>query len=470
MAAHSYLVWLVLCTVFALSLVVPRAGLCSSGMDRIKPVLDEITRDFYLDTDHPASDIRQQFVVFAKDGARAKEILAVAVKQRSRAQRFFGTSIVWDLPALILVYPDKTTYYRATGLVGTGGVQVQTRYKGKRVKLILTFEGEGLVEHTLPHELMHLLITDMSNRDYFSGAQPDLVITPVWIQEGLAEFLTADADRRADFERLVLWRLHQNKLIPLRRLLSHMGYEREIVLHYAESYSFVAFVAATMRERGRQRLRNYITSYNVPELAQDPIRNFTMAFQGAMPSIEALEKRWHAWIARYYERHFCPVVVKTLPADGARDVPTVGRILVKFSKPIDPATLNAETITLRVGDSEELAGQEDNLLSQATFTQDRSTTALRIDVPGGLKAEHIYTLVFSSHVRSKDERGLVTDRFVEMKRADWWKSNDFEPVPGQVREKDEADAEAEEEDPLEVVTTITFRTESGDTDDAGRSR
>jgi len=409
--------------------------------------------------------VREQFIVYAKDGTRAKEVLAVALKNRAKAQRFFGTSIIWDLPALILVYPDKAAYYRSTGLIGTGGVQVQTRYKGKRVKMIMTYEGEGLLEHTLPHELMHLLITDMSNRDYFAGAQQNLVGTPVWIQEGLAEFLTADADRRADFQRLVRWKMHQHRLIPLRHLLARMGYEREIMLHYAQSYSFVAFIADTM-PRGQQQLRNYITSYNDSRLADDPIRIFTLAFQGVAPSIEELETRWHAWIATHYEHHFCPVVVRTSPADGTQDASTAGRILVKFSKPIDPKTLNAETITLCPGRSRTLGSEEDNLLRHASFTQDSTSTALRIDVPGGLQANNVYTLVFSNRVQDGQERGLVVDRFAEMERADWWKTNDVEPVPGQVRQR----KKAKQAVPLKAVTVVTFTTGTGDTDDADASR
>ena len=465
MRARRFFVWPAICAAAGAVLVVPVAGFCLSGVAGLKPVLEAIEDDYYLDTEHPAVDVREQFIVYAKDGTRAQEVLAVALKYRTKAQRFFGTSTIWELPALILVYPDKAAYDRSTGLVGTGGMHIQTRYKGKRVKLVLTHEGEGVLEHTLPHELMHLLITDMSNRDYFAGAQDNIVGTTVWIQEGLAESLTADADRRADFERLVRWKLHTGELIPLRRLLARMNYEREMMLHYAQSYSFVAFIAATMQERGRQRLRNYITSYNDSRLAGDPIKNFTLAFQGVAPSIEALEKRWHAWIATHYERHFCPVVVRTSPADGAQDASTAGRILVKFSKPIDPETLIAETITLCSGRSKKLGSEEDNLLRQASFTQDSTSTALRIDVPGGLQAEHGDTLVFSNRVRDRRERGLVADRFAEMERADWWKSNDVEPVPGQVRER----KTAKDETPLKAVTAITFTTGAGGTDDAGAS-
>jgi len=69
-------------------------------------------------------------------------------------------------------------------------------------------------------------------------------------------------------------------------------------------------------------------------------------------------------------------------------------------------------------------------------------------------------------VRDRRERGLVADRFAEMERADWWKSNDVEPVPGQVRER----KTAKDETPLKAVTAITFTTGAGGTDDAGASR
>lgn len=471
MRARRFFVWPAICAAAGAVLVVPVAGFCLSGVAGLKPVLEAIEDDYYLDTEHPAVDVREQFIVYAKDGTRAQEVLAVALKYRTKAQRFFGTSTIWELPALILVYPDKAAYDRSTGLVGTGGMHIQTRYKGKRVKLVLTHEGEGVLDHTLPHELMHLLITDMSNRDYFAGAQDNIVGTTVWIQEGLAESLTADADRRADFERLVRWKLHTGELIPLRRLLARMNYEREMMLHYAQSYSFVAFIAATMQERGRQRLRNYITSYNDSRLAGDPIKNFTLAFQGVAPSIEVLEQRWHAWVARSYRRHFSPVVLQTKPAAKATGVQLDGRIWVKFDKPVDPDTLGAETMALRRGDSTKLGDDKDNLLHGGAFRYDAGTSVLLIEVPGGLEPGRKYTLAFSDGVKDGGEHGLVAEKFDEMKSDGWWKSGKAEPRP----DEDEGEGEGEEEKekkktPPKLVTSIWFKTKAEELDNGGAPR
>jgi hypothetical protein len=139
---------------------------------------------------------------------------------------------------------------------------------------------------------------------------------------------------------------------------------------------------------------------------------------------------------------------------------------VKFSKPIDPKTLNAETIALRFAPSRALGTDKDNLLRDASFTQDSTATALLIEVPGGLQARRAYTLVLSNHVQDKGKRGLVVDRFEEMKLEEWWKANDPEPTPGNIRQRRKGGDRA----PPQVVTAITFITGAGGADDADAAR
>lgn len=446
--------------------VVP--GACGSSASRLKPFLDELETDRYLDTDHPATDARLQFMVYAEEAKMAQRVLGVALRHRARAQQFFGTSIIWKEPAIILVYPDMMSYYRSWGMFGTAGVQVQFRYKGTKVKLIVTYEGERLLKHTLPHELMHLLMYDMSNRHYFEGRRRDPVYMPKWIQEGLAEYMTAGAERREDYEKLVYWSLHEKEEIPLRRLLVLKGYDRRWLLHYAESYSFVAFLAATVRD-GRMRLRNYITSFNEPALAKAPLKVFEMAFQGVAPSIEVLEQRWHAWVARSYRRHFSPVVLQTKPAAKATGVQLDGRIWVKFDKPLDPDTLGAETMALRRGGSTKLGDDKDNLLHGAAFRYDAAKSVLLIEVPGGLEPGRKYTLAFSDGVKDGGEHGLVAEKFDEMKSDGWRKSGKAEPRP----DEDEGEGEEEKEKkktPPKLVTSIWFKTTTEESDDGGAPR
>jgi len=435
---------------------------CASSASGLKPLLDEIELERDLDTEHPATDPRLQFMVYADDAQMAQRVLAVALKHRARAQQFFGTSIIWKEPALILVYPTLMSYYRSWGMFGTAGVQVQFRYKGTKVKLIVTYEGKRLLEHTLPHELMHLLMYDMSNRHYFEGRRRDPVHMPMWIQEGLAEYMTAGTERRQDYEKLVYWALHEKKEIPLRRLLVLMGYDRRVLLHYAEAYSFVAFLAASAGD-GRIRLRNYITSFNEPTLAKEPLKVFEMAFQGVVPSLDVLEQRWHAWAARSYQHHFSPVIVKTKPAAKATGAPLDGRIWVKFDKPVDPDTLKARTIALRRGASTKLGTDKGNLLRRAEFRYDAGTCVLLIEVPGGLKPGRTYTLALSDGVKDNHAHGLVAEKFDEMKRADWWTSDNPEPRPDE-KEKDK------KKTPPKLVTSISFTTRKKESDSGDAHR
>jgi hypothetical protein len=442
------------CAVCAALFLAPAPAPCTTGASALKPFLELIKQEGALDTDHPATDARQQFIVFAKDAKRAQEVLAVAVQSRHRAQQFFGTSIIWKEPAVILIYPSENAYHSSWGLYGTGGVQLQGRFHGKgvRIKLIVTYEEEHLLKRTLPHELMHLLIYDMSNRRYFDGKRGDLVEAPIWIHEGLAEYLTADPERRADFEKYFYWKLHTKEQMRLARLLKQTAYDERAWLHYAEAYSFVAFVAATV-PNGRLRLRNYITSFDDPAMGGDAMRIFDLTFQGVAPSIEQLEQRWHAWVRARYARHFPPTMLRTKPAHRADDAASDGKIWVQFDKPVDPRTLSAATIALRAGTSKKLGADEGNLLRGASFKCNKTRTVLLITVPGGLKPDCRYTLALSDHVKDAEKRALTTKKFEEMESGAWAKSEkpelDFDWKPSKKK------AEAA---PPKLVCAINFKT------------
>jgi len=447
--------FLLIGVVVAVLLVAPGPLARTAGGDSLKPFLDALRGARYLDSRHPAKDPRGQFIVYAAKEKMAKKVLNVAVQNRARAQSFFGTSIIWKQPAVLIVYPDEKTYLKEWELFGTGGVQLQFRYKGRKIKLIITYEEDKLLERTLPHELMHLLITDMSNRHYFDGRRRDLVPTPVWIQEGLAEYMTADPKRRENFEKFLYWSLYRKEQISLERLLEQMDYDDKIMLHYAESYSFIAFIAATV-PNGRLRLRNYITSYNKKELAEDPLRAFELAFQGVAPSIDVLEKRWHAWVGARYRGHFSPIVLRTHPADKCEDAAADGRIWVKFDKPIDPATVGSKTIALHKAGSKKLGDNEQNLLRKASFLLDPTGCVLFIELPGGIEAKSRYTLAFSDQVTDKHRHGLVAKKFGEMKRFGWWEDPEKESAPGQDK------TEQKKKKRPRLVLTVKFTTKAKD--------
>jgi len=432
--------------------------------DSLKPFLDQLRFDRYLDTDHPAQDVRRQFIVYGGDEKRAKQVLDVALRCRAKAQRFFSTSILWKQPAVLLIYPDEESYLKTWMLFGTGGVQIQCRYKGRKIKLVISYEDEDLLTSTLPHELMHLLITDMSNRQYFEGRRGDLVPTPVWIQEGLAEYMTANAERREDFEKFLFWSLHEKKQISLEKLLTKMKYDEQVLLHYAESYSFIAFIAATV-PNGRQRLRNYIMSYNERDLAKDPLKAFDLTFQGVAPSVEVLEQRWHAWVGKHYGRHFSPVVVRTHPPNNFEEAALDGRIWVRFDKPIDPATVSHTTMALRKGNSTKLGDDGQNLLRRASFLFDPTGCVLLIKVPGGMEARCTYTLTLSDHVADKAKHGLAVDKFEEMRKDDWWTRKEVEPGSGGKQTRGRA-----KKKPPKRVTSIVFTTKTKGRDDAGAAQ
>ena len=445
----------------------PAPGIVEAGS--LKPVVELLKEDRYLDGEHPAQDPRQQFLVYAKTAERAQEVLQVVVQRRNQAQQFFQTSVVWREPALVLVYPSQIAYLRSTGLFGTEGVQVQFRYRGTgvKLKLVISYEGDNLLGENLPHELMHLLITDMSNRGYFEGRRADVMYAPVWTQEGTAEYMTADAVRRSNFEKLVYWSLHKGETIRLEQLLQLVEYDYEhMMLHYAESYSFIAFVAATV-PNGRLRLRNFIVALDDPARAKDPLRTFELAFQGVAPSIDVLEQRWHAWIREQYAHHFPPVVLKTMPVHQSEDASTEGKIWVKFDKPIDPKTLSATTSALRKGSSKVLGDDEENLLRGARLTWSADRTVLLVEIFGGFDPDHTYTLVLSDHVKDPEQHGLVDKKFAFMETNDWWKESKVEPTPTGKGPKEKTTKTKTA--PPKAVNTLTFKTKAGEAGDANGS-
>jgi hypothetical protein len=436
-------------------------ALCLIEAGALKPVLEVLKNDPYLDGQHPAQDPRKQFLVYAKNAQRAQEVLQVVVQRRHQAQQFFQTSVIWRDPALVLVYPNEITYLRSGGQYGSAGQQAQGRFHGTgaKVKLVMTYEGKDMLGHTLPHELMHLLITDMSNRGYYDGHRNEVMETPIWTQEGIAEFMTADALRRGNFERFVYWSLHEGKMMGLERMLRRVDYDRQhMVLHYAQSYSFVAFIAATV-PNGRQRLRNFIVSFDDPDRAKDPLRTFEMAFQGVAPSIEVLERRWHIWIDQQYAHHFPPVVVKTLPTHESEDASTDGKIWVKFDRPIDRGTLSAATTALRKGSTKTLGDDKDNLLRRAILTWSKDGTVLLIEARDGFDANSTYTLVLSDHVKDTEGHGLAAGKFAIMETDDWWKESTIEPTP---KDKGSKGTTTPKTTTPKAVSTLTFKTKTGD--------
>ncbi len=106
------------------------------------------------------------------DGA----ILALAERQLLAVSRRTG----WVPPGgiEILVYPDLDTFRDATGEPGW----VAAYSTGPRIHLqpALVLESHGVLETTLRHELLHVLVE--------SQAAPQL---PLWFREGLVEFLAS---------------------------------------------------------------------------------------------------------------------------------------------------------------------------------------------------------------------------------------------------------------------------------------
>jgi stage II sporulation protein D len=98
----------------------------------------------------------------------AAERLAGAVAQRTN----------WPLPrdVELRVYPDLDAFRDATG--EPGWVAARTEGLSIQMQPVTVLRGKGVLDETLRHELLHVLVE--------SQAAPNL---PVWFREGLVEFL-----------------------------------------------------------------------------------------------------------------------------------------------------------------------------------------------------------------------------------------------------------------------------------------
>ena len=107
-----------------------------------------------------------------------------ALSIAERVARSLTERTGWPFPGAveIRVYPDLDTFRDATG--EPGWVAARTEGPPHPTQPVATLRGRGVLEQTLTHELLHVLVE--------SQAAPGL---PVWFREGLVGFL----DRRGGF-------------------------------------------------------------------------------------------------------------------------------------------------------------------------------------------------------------------------------------------------------------------------------
>lgn len=113
------------------------------------------------------------------------EIVTVAEKLLEALQKELG----WNLPfkVQLRVFPSLETYRNATGQ--PGWIAAYTRGHIITLQPLATLKEKGILESTLHHEFLHLLVESRAHAD-----------TPLWFREGLVLYLSDPAKNSAPVE------------------------------------------------------------------------------------------------------------------------------------------------------------------------------------------------------------------------------------------------------------------------------
>jgi stage II sporulation protein D len=160
---------------------------------------------------------------------------SILLPAAERALRFAVRQTGWTFPArpVIKVYPTIAVYRDATG--EPGWVAASTRGEIIRLQPITTLQSTHVLDQTLRHEFLHLLIEAQAQRD-----------APLWLREGLVIYLSnPDLVKPAQINAALLEkRMHSS------------GNESEMRLAYRESASAVA---EAIRKNGLQTVVSWLT-------------------------------------------------------------------------------------------------------------------------------------------------------------------------------------------------------------------
>ncbi|MDP8261991.1 MAG: hypothetical protein P9M13_01645 [Candidatus Ancaeobacter aquaticus] len=243
------------------------------------------------------TDTRHQFTVYAPTRGLAKNINKIAEGERKKVYRFFNCTRHWGTPAIIKIYPSKMDYEKEFLQEGSLAAATQLLFKGKKARLIVSFAGKDLTKSVISHEIVHLLISDLANEEYWSMKETESRV-PLWVNEGMAEFISASNQKKNKYKELTYAAMVKGLAYPVRQLIGFSGYPQKKILFYAQSYCLVAFLARV--PHGPVKLRNYITTSN--QNVKNAERRLILAFHSDYRTIQALKKSWRRYIQTKYAK------------------------------------------------------------------------------------------------------------------------------------------------------------------------
>ena len=258
------------------------------------------------------------FVVEAPTPAIAKQVAVTAERQREElAIKWIGREMrPWYTPCRIVV---------VVGNVGAGGETSFSFDRGEKGKMEVfgwTMRVQGpldrILDSVVPHEISHTILACHFRRPL-----------PRWADEGAATMAEDDSEKDRQ-QRMVEQVLKTDRRIPFRTLLSIREYPqdmRNVLTLYAEGYSLAEFL---IQQGGRTRYLAFV--WEALDRGWDhAIRHY---YNDA--SVEALEKRWTAWVVAGSPRLDEPKTLQLAEASSQKATRRASEPVIRSQSP-DPA-------------------------------------------------------------------------------------------------------------------------------------
>jgi len=170
-------------------------------------------------------------------------ILPAAEKLLAGEEKDLGWSISFRVQ--LKVYPTMDTYRDQTGQ--PGWVAASTRGHLIRLQPFATLKSKGVLESTLRHELLHLLVEEKARAG-----------TPVWFREGLVLYLSSSAHDAGDgaVEDVTHGPAVEMAIDQMESILEHSQRRDEVEKAYAAARTRVAFL---VQEHGKETVLSWLS-------------------------------------------------------------------------------------------------------------------------------------------------------------------------------------------------------------------
>ena len=219
---------------------------------------------------------------YGKDLVLAEFTAEVAEK----AYEQIAQHLRWNLrkPVSVIIYTSHNDFQSTnvtTQYMGEGVGGVTELFKNR---VVVPFEGSyEQFRHVIHHELVHAVVNDMvyggSVQSIVSGAQR--LALPLWVNEGIAEYLSANWDTKAD---MIIRDLAINDYIPTVK-------ELDYYMAYKGGQSVWRFIA---QKYGREKVGEIYISMKKSQNAE---RGYEQALG---MDFDDLTDQWHKYLKKEY--------------------------------------------------------------------------------------------------------------------------------------------------------------------------